>query len=58
VDLLRHKAVSAHTRLPETSVRDADVVRQFVVDTFDACEPLNDWIRSNVGSAQTASGRH
>jgi hypothetical protein len=33
-------------------------VRQFVVDTFDACEPLNEWIRSNVGSARTAPGRH
>jgi uncharacterized protein (TIGR02453 family) len=58
VELLRQKAVSAHGRLAETSLRDADVVRQFVVDTFDACEPLNNWIRSNVGSARTASGRH
>jgi uncharacterized protein (TIGR02453 family) len=58
VELLRQKAVSAHGRLAETSLRDADVVRQFVVDTFDACEPLNDWIRSNVGSARTASVRH
>ena len=57
-ELLRQKAVSAHSRLAETSLRDADVVRQFVVDTFDACEPLNDWIRSNVGSARTAAGRH
>jgi uncharacterized protein (TIGR02453 family) len=58
VELLRQKAVSAHGRLAETSLRDADVVRQFVVNTFDACEPLNNWIRSNVGSARTASGRH
>ena len=58
VELLRQKAVSAHSRLAETSLRDADVVRQFVVDTFDACEPLNGWIRSNVGSARTAAGRH
>ena len=58
VELLRQKAVSAHSRLAETSLHDANVVRQFVVDTFDACEPLNDWIRSNVGSARTASGRH
>jgi uncharacterized protein (TIGR02453 family) len=57
VDLLRQKAVSAHHRLAATSLRDADVVRQFVVDTFDACEPLNDWIRSNVGSARTAPAR-
>ena len=58
VELLRQKAVSAHSRLAENSLRDADVVRQFVVDIFDACEPLNDWIRSNVGSARTAAGRH
>jgi uncharacterized protein (TIGR02453 family) len=58
VDLLRQKALSAHKRLAETSLRDADVVRQFVVDTFDACEPLNDWIRSNVGPARTAPARH
>jgi uncharacterized protein (TIGR02453 family) len=57
VELLRQKAVSAHSRLAETSLHDADVVRQFVVDTFDACEPLNDWIRSNVGSSRTAPGR-
>jgi uncharacterized protein (TIGR02453 family) len=58
VDLLRQKAVSAHSRLAANSLRDGDVVRQFVVDTFDACEPFNEWIRSNVGSARTAPGRH
>ena len=57
VELLRQKAVSAHSRLAETSLHDADVVRQFVVHTFDACEPLNDWIKSNVGSFRTAPGR-
>lgn len=57
VDLLRQKAVSAHRRLTGTPLRDADAVRQFVVETFDACEPLNDWIRSNVGSARTPPGR-
>lgn len=57
VDLLRQKAVSAHRRLTGTPLRDADAVRQFVVETFDACEPLNDWIRSNVGSATTVPGR-
>jgi len=57
LELLRQKAVSAHNRLAETSLHDADVVRRFVVDTFDACEPLNDWIRSNVGSSRTAPGR-
>jgi uncharacterized protein (DUF2461 family) len=57
VDLLRQKAVSAHRKLSGTPLRDAATVRQFVVDTFDACGPMNDWIKSNVGSAQTGSGR-
>jgi hypothetical protein len=25
------------------------------VETFDACGPLNDWIKSNVGSSRTGS---
>ena len=57
VDLLRQKAVSAHRRLTGTSLRDAAAVREFVVDTFDACEPMNDWIRSNIGPTRTGSGR-
>jgi uncharacterized protein (TIGR02453 family) len=58
VDLLRQKAVSAHRRLSGARLRDADAVREFVVDTFDACGPLNDWIKSNVGSAKAgAHGR-
>ena len=58
VDLLRQKAVSAHRRLSGTALRDAAAVRQFVVDTFDACGPMNEWIKSNVGSAQGGYGRH
>jgi Conserved hypothetical protein (DUF2461) len=57
VDLLRQKAVSAHRRLSGAPLRDGTAVRQFVVDTFDACGPLNDWIKSNIGSSRTASGR-
>ena len=58
VDLLRQKAVSAHRGLSGAPLRDADAVRAFVVDTFDACGPLNDWITSNVGSAKAgAHGR-
>jgi uncharacterized protein (DUF2461 family) len=57
VDLLRQKAVSAHRRLAGTSLRDAAAVRQFVIDTFDACGPLNDWIKSNIGSARTSGRR-
>ena len=57
VDLLRQKAVSAHRRLSGAPLRDAEAVREFVVETFDACGPLNDWIKSNVGSSRTGSGR-
>jgi hypothetical protein len=57
VDLLRQKAVSAHRRLSGASLRDAEAVREFVVETFDACGSLNDWIKSNVGSSRTGSGR-
>jgi uncharacterized protein (TIGR02453 family) len=57
VELLRQKAVSAHRRLAGSALRDAAGVRQFVVDTFDACEPMNDWIKSNIGPTRTESGR-
>jgi uncharacterized protein (TIGR02453 family) len=57
VDLLRQKAVSAHRRLTGTGLRNGAAVQQFVVDTFDACEPLNDWIKSNIGTTRTGSER-
>lgn len=57
LNLLRQKAVSAHRRLSGAPLRDAEAVREFVVETFDACGPLNDWIKSNVGSSRTGSGR-
>ena len=50
VDLLRQKALSAHRRLTAASkLRSADAVRDFVVETFEACEPLNTWIVANIG---------
>jgi uncharacterized protein (TIGR02453 family) len=57
VDLLRKKAVSARRRLTGSGLRDGAAVRQFVVDTFDACEPLNEWIKSNIGPTRTGSDR-
>jgi uncharacterized protein (TIGR02453 family) len=53
VDLLRQKAVSAHRRLEGSQLHDV-AVRRFVVDTFDACGPMNDWIKSNIGSSRNA----
>jgi uncharacterized protein DUF2461 len=57
VDLLRQKAVSAHRRLEGSQLSDAAAVRRFVVETFDACGPMNDWIKSNIGSSKTGHGR-
>jgi uncharacterized protein (TIGR02453 family) len=57
VELLRQKAVSAHRRLTGSGLRSAAAVREFVVDTFDACEPMNDWIKSNIGPTRTESAR-
>jgi uncharacterized protein (TIGR02453 family) len=57
VELLRQKAVSAHRRLQGSELGDADAVRRFVVDTFDACGPMNDWIQSNISSSRTGPAR-
>jgi uncharacterized protein (TIGR02453 family) len=57
LDLLRQKAVSVHRSLTGSGLRDASAVRRFVVDTFDACEPMNDWIKSNIGPTRTGSDR-
>jgi uncharacterized protein (TIGR02453 family) len=57
VELLRQKAVSAHRRLEGSQLRDAAAVQRFVVDTFDACGPMNDWIKSNIGSSRTGHAR-
>jgi uncharacterized protein (TIGR02453 family) len=54
VELLRQKAVSAHSRLSGAQLRDGDAVRQFVVDTFDACGPMNNWITTNIGRPRQA----
>jgi uncharacterized protein (TIGR02453 family) len=54
VDLLRQKAVSAHRRLEESQLRDTAAVRRFVVETFEDCGPMNDWIKSNIGSSRNA----
>jgi len=56
-DLLRQKAVSAHRRLTGSTLLDAAAVRGFVVDTFEACGRLNEWIIANMGPTQLSSGR-
>ena len=57
VDLLRQKAVSAHRRMEGSQLRDATAVQRFVVETFEACGPMNDWIKSNIGSSESGHGR-
>jgi hypothetical protein len=43
--------------LTGTPLWEAGAVWQFVVETFDACAPMNDWIKSNIGRTRTESGR-
>jgi uncharacterized protein (TIGR02453 family) len=57
VDLLRLKAVSAHRRLNGAGLSDGTTVRDFVVETFEFCGRMNDWIAANVGESQMTMGR-
>jgi uncharacterized protein (TIGR02453 family) len=57
VDLLRQKAVSAHRRLTGAGLQDGTTVRDFVVETFESCGRMNDWITANVGESQMSMPR-
>ena len=57
VDLLRQKAVSAHRRLTGAGLRNATAVRDFVVETFESCGRMNDWIAANIGESQMSTPR-
>ncbi|HEV2928680.1 MAG TPA: DUF2461 family protein, partial [Propionibacteriaceae bacterium] len=57
VDLLRQKAVSAHRRLTGSGLRSGTTVRDFVVETFESCGRMNDWIAANVGESQLSMTR-
>ena len=57
VDLLRQKAVSAHRRLTGAGLRNGTTVRDFVVETFESCGRMNDWIGANVGESQMSMAR-
>lgn len=50
IELLRQKGVIASATLTGRGLRDAMQVRQFVVDTFAAAEPLQRWLRRQVGA--------
>lgn len=50
IHLLRQKGVIGSRTLTGTDLRDGDRVRDFVVETFDACGPLVGWLARHVGS--------
>ena len=55
IGLLRQKGLIAHRTLSGTGLRDYDNLREFVVSTFEACEPLVRWLTRHVG--QTSQRR-
>jgi uncharacterized protein (TIGR02453 family) len=50
IDLLRRKGLVGSRRLTGTELRDGDRLRDFVVETFTACEPLVGWLTRHVGA--------
>ena len=50
IHLLRQKGVVGWRTLSGAELADGDRVRNFVVDTFAACEPLVDWLARHVGA--------
>ena len=49
IELLRRKGLVGSRTLTGAALRDGDRVREFVVETFSACEPLIDWLTKHVG---------
>jgi uncharacterized protein (TIGR02453 family) len=49
IDLLRRKGIVGSRSLTGAALRDGDGVRDFVVATFAACEPLVGWLAKHVG---------
>jgi uncharacterized protein (TIGR02453 family) len=50
IGLLRRKGLVGSRPLTGTALRDGDRVRDFVVETFTACEPLVGWLAKHVGA--------
>ncbi len=50
IELLRRKGVIAHRTLTGPPLADRPAVRDFVVETFEICQPLVSWLRRHVGS--------
>jgi len=49
IGLLRRKGLVGSRSLTGSALRDGDRVRDFVVETFTACEPLVGWLAKHVG---------
>jgi uncharacterized protein (TIGR02453 family) len=56
IDLLRQKGLIAHRTLSGSGLRRQESLREFVVGTFDACEPLLSWLARHVGASTQHSG--
>jgi uncharacterized protein (TIGR02453 family) len=50
IDLLRRKGLVGSRALTGTALQGGDGVRDFVVETFTACEPLVAWLAKHVGA--------
>jgi uncharacterized protein (TIGR02453 family) len=50
LELLRRKGLVGSRTLTGPALRDGDGVRDFVVETFTACEPLVGWLTKHVGA--------
>jgi uncharacterized protein (TIGR02453 family) len=50
IELLRQKGLVGYRTLTGTALRDGVGVRDFVVETFTACEPLVAWLAKHVGA--------
>ena len=50
IELLRRKGLIGHRTLTGAKLRTGGGVRDFVVETFEACEPLVAWLGRHVGA--------
>jgi uncharacterized protein (TIGR02453 family) len=51
VDLLRQKGIIATRTRPPSELDNGGRVRRFVVETFEVCADLTDWLRRYVGGS-------
>jgi uncharacterized protein (TIGR02453 family) len=59
IELLRQKGLVGYRTLTGGKLRSGGAVRDFVVETFEACGPLVAWLDEHVGASagRTAPGR-